>query len=79
MEAAFGEFLARSGRVVVWDGPDAEAFLDRSGIGEAAFFRADDVELRPGGSEFTWAEQRVRLSVPGATTSSTPRRRSPRS
>ena len=28
--------------------PDAEAFLDRSGIGEAAFFRADDVELTPG-------------------------------
>ena len=66
VEAAFGEFLARSGRVIVWDGPDAEAFLDRSGIGEAAFFRADDVVLTPGGSEFTWAEQRVRLSVPGA-------------
>ena len=31
-----------------------------------AFFRADDVVLTPGGSEFTWAEQRVRLSVPGA-------------
>ena len=54
------------GRVIVWDGPDAEAFLDRSGIGEAAFFRADDVVLTPGGSAFTWAEQRVRLSVPGA-------------
>jgi UDP-N-acetylmuramate--alanine ligase len=66
VEAAFGEFLARSGRVIVWDGPDAEPFLDRHGIGEAAFFRADDVELRPDGSEFTWAEQRVRLSVPGA-------------
>jgi UDP-N-acetylmuramate--alanine ligase len=66
VEAAFGEFLARSGRVIVWDGPDAEAFLDRSGIGEAAFFRADDVVLGPGGSEFTWAEQRVRLAVPGA-------------
>ena len=66
VEAAFGEFLAGSGRCIVWDGPDAEAFLDRAGIGEAAFFRADDVELRPDGSSFTWAEQRVRLSVPGA-------------
>jgi UDP-N-acetylmuramate--alanine ligase len=65
VEAAFGEFLARSGRRIVWDGPDAEAFLDRAGIGEAAFFRADDVELRPDGSTFTWAEQRVRLRVPG--------------
>jgi UDP-N-acetylmuramate--alanine ligase len=65
VEAAFGEFLARSGRCIVWDGPDAEAFLDRVGVGEAAFFRADDVELRPDGSEFTWAEQRVRLQVPG--------------
>jgi UDP-N-acetylmuramate--alanine ligase len=66
VEAAFGEFLARSGRCILWDGPDADAFLDRVGIGEAAFFRADDVELRPDGSEFTWAEQRVRLRVPGA-------------
>jgi UDP-N-acetylmuramate--alanine ligase len=66
VEAAFGEFLARSGRCILWDGPDVDAFLDRVGIGEAAFFRADDVELRPDGSEFTWAEQRVRLHVPGA-------------
>jgi UDP-N-acetylmuramate--alanine ligase len=66
VEAAFGEFLANSGRVIVWDGPDADAFLDRVGVGEAAFFRADDVELRPDGSTFTWAEQRVRLGVPGA-------------
>jgi UDP-N-acetylmuramate--alanine ligase len=65
VEAAFGEFLARSDRCVVWDGPDAEAFLDRAGIAEAAFFRADDVELRADGSSFTWAEQRVRLTVPG--------------
>jgi UDP-N-acetylmuramate--alanine ligase len=65
VEAAFGEFLARSGRCIVWDGSDAEAFLDRVGIGEAAFFRAEDVELRPDGSAFTWAEQRVRLRVPG--------------
>jgi len=66
VEAAFGEFLARADRCIVWDGPDAEAFLDRVGIAEAAFFRADDVELGPGGSTFTWAEQRVRLRVPGA-------------
>jgi UDP-N-acetylmuramate--alanine ligase len=65
VESAFGEFLARSGRCIVWDGPDAEAFLDRAGVGEAAFFRADDVELGPDGSTFTWAEQRVRLRVPG--------------
>ncbi len=66
VEAAFGQFLAQSGRCIIWDGPDAEPFLDRVGIGEAGFFRADDVDLRPDGSEFTWAEQRVRLRVPGA-------------
>jgi len=66
VEEAFAAFLAAAGRCVVWDGPDAEALLDRAGISEAAFFRADDVELGPGGSAFTWAEQRVRLTVPGA-------------
>jgi UDP-N-acetylmuramate--alanine ligase len=51
---------------VVWDAPEAEALLDRAGVREAAFFRADDLDLGPGGSTFTWAEQRVRLTVPGA-------------
>ena len=31
VEAAFGEFLARSGRCILWDGPDVDAFLDRVG------------------------------------------------
>jgi UDP-N-acetylmuramate--alanine ligase len=66
VEEAFLQFLRHSERPILWDGPDAEALLDRAGIGEAAFFRADDVELGPGGSSFTWAEQTVRLGVPGA-------------
>jgi len=66
VEAAFLAFLHRAYRPILWDAPDAEALLDRGDIGEAAFFRADDVELGPGGSTFTWAQQRVRLSVPGA-------------
>jgi UDP-N-acetylmuramate--alanine ligase len=66
VEEAFVAFLSATQRPVVWDGPDAEALLDRAGVAEAAFFRADDVELGPGGSTFAWAEQRVRLQVPGA-------------
>jgi UDP-N-acetylmuramate--alanine ligase len=66
VEAAFVAFLRRTTlRAVVWDGPQAEALLDRAGVREAAFFRAEDVELRPDGSCFTWAERRVRLGVPG--------------
>jgi len=66
VEDAFLAFLHRAHRPILWDGPDAEALLDRGDIGEAAFFRADDVALGPEGSTFTWAQQRVRLSVPGA-------------
>ncbi len=66
VEEAFAAFLAAAQRCVVWDAPRAEALLDRAGVGEAAFFRAEDVRLGPEGSEFTWAEQRVRLRVPGA-------------
>jgi UDP-N-acetylmuramate--alanine ligase len=66
LEEAFGAFLRSASRPVVWDGPDAEALLDRVGVGEAALFGAQDVELSPEGSTFTWAERRVRLTVPGA-------------
>ena len=66
VEDAFLAFLRRAHRPILWDAPDAEALLDRGDIGEAAFFRADDVALGPEGSTFTWAQQRVRLSVPGA-------------
>ena len=66
VEDAFLDFLHRAHRPILWDAPDAEALLDRGDIGEAAFFRADDVALGPEGSTFTWAQQRVRLSVPGA-------------
>ncbi len=66
VEDAFLAFLHRAHRPILWDAPDAEALLDRGDIGEAAFFRADDVALGPEGSTFTWAQQRVRLSVPGA-------------
>jgi UDP-N-acetylmuramate--alanine ligase len=66
VEEAFVEFLAHSQRPVIWDGSDAEALLDRADVGDAAFFRADEVTLGPAGSEFTWAGRRVRLGVPGA-------------
>jgi len=66
VEEAFLAFLHRAHRPILWDAPDAEALVDRGDIGEAAVFRADDVELGPDGSRFTWAHQRVRLSVPGA-------------
>jgi len=66
VEEAFADFLRRTHGAILWDAPEAEALLDRAGVAEAAFFRADGVQLRPGGSMFTWAQQRVRLTVPGA-------------
>lgn len=66
VEEAFADFLRGSHGAILWDAPDAEALLDRAGVAEAAFFRADDVQLGPGGSTFLWAGQRVRLAVPGA-------------
>jgi len=66
VDEAFADFLRGAHSVALWDGPEAEALLDRAGVAEAAFFRADDVQLGPGGSRFTWARQRVRLAVPGA-------------
>ncbi len=66
LEEAFGEFLCNGLRRVVADTPAAEAFLDRVGINEAAFYGASEIELHEGGSRFVWAERRVELSVPGA-------------
>ncbi len=66
LEAAFGEFLRGSLRRVLADVPESEAFLDRVGLVEAAFSGASDIELSAAGSRFTWAGQRVALSVPGA-------------
>ncbi len=66
VEDAFGAFLRRAHRPVVADTPEAEALLDRAGVEEAAFFGAEEVVLNPMGSAFSWAEQRVRLRVPGA-------------
>ncbi|MFP5364113.1 MAG: UDP-N-acetylmuramate--L-alanine ligase [Thermoleophilia bacterium] len=66
LEQAFGEFLCNALRRVVADVPDAESFLDRVGIVEAAFAGASEVELGPDGSHFVWAGQLVTLSVPGA-------------
>ncbi len=66
LEQAFGEFLCNALRRVVADVPDAESFLDRVGIVEAAFAGASEIELSAGGSRFVWAGQRVSLSVPGA-------------
>ncbi len=66
LEAAFGAFLHDSLRVVVADTADAVAFLDRVNVSEAAFFGASDLVLDADGARFTWAEQAVSLSVPGA-------------
>ncbi|MBW3653446.1 MAG: UDP-N-acetylmuramate--L-alanine ligase [Actinobacteria bacterium] len=66
LEQAFGEFLRNALRRVVADVPEAEAFLDRVGIVEAAFSGASDVQLSAGGSRFVWAGQVVSLAVPGA-------------
>jgi UDP-N-acetylmuramate--alanine ligase len=65
LELAFAQFLRNGLRSVVADTPHAEAFLDRVGIDEAAFFGASDIELSADGSRFVWAGQPVALSVPG--------------
>jgi UDP-N-acetylmuramate--alanine ligase len=66
LEEAFAAFLCNGLRRVVADTPAAEAFLDRAGIVEAAFYGASEIELRDGGSRFVWAGQEVALAVPGA-------------
>ena len=66
LELAFAQFLRNGLRPIVADTPPAEAFLDRVGIEEAAFFGASEIELSPDGSRFVWAGQPVALSVPGA-------------
>jgi UDP-N-acetylmuramate--alanine ligase len=66
LERTFGAFLRNGLRVVVADSPEAEAFLDRVEIVDAAFFGATDVSLHAGGSRFRWAGVEVELSVPGA-------------
>ena len=66
LERAFATFLRNGLRVVVADTSEAEAFLDRAGIVDAAFFGASEIELHPGGSRFAWAGVEVCLSVPGA-------------
>jgi UDP-N-acetylmuramate--alanine ligase len=66
LEQAFGEFLRNALRRVVADTPEAESFLDRVGIVEAAFSGASEIELSATGSRFVWAGQRVTLTVPGA-------------
>ena len=65
LEQAFGDFLRNGLRSVVADTQDAEAFLDRVGIVESAFFGAAEIELSEAGSRFVWAGQPVALSVPG--------------
>ena len=66
LEHAFADFLRGSLRVVVADAPEAEAFLDRAGLVDAAFFGASAIELHAGGSRFVWGGVEVQLSVPGA-------------
>jgi len=65
LERTFAQFLCHGLRRVVADTPEAEAFLDRVGIVEAAFFGATEIELHEGGSRFVWAGQQVQLAVPG--------------
>jgi UDP-N-acetylmuramate--alanine ligase len=66
LEHAFGEFVRNGLRVVVADTREAEAFLDRVQVVEAAFFGASDVVLDAGGARFGWAGQEVVLAVAGA-------------
>jgi UDP-N-acetylmuramate--alanine ligase len=66
LERTFAEFLSGGLRRIVADTPQAEDFLDRSGIVESAFFGASDIELGEAGSRFVWAGEQVSLSVPGA-------------
>jgi UDP-N-acetylmuramate--alanine ligase len=66
LERAFAEFLGNGLRVVVADAAESEAFLDRVGIVDAAFFGATDIVLHESGSRFAWAGETVALSVPGA-------------
>jgi len=66
LELAFAQFLRNGLRVVVADDAEAEAFLDRAEIVDAAFFGASEVELDAGGSRFRWAGEEVALAVPGA-------------
>ena len=66
LERAFAEFLRGGLRVVVADEAEAEAFLDRAAIVDAAFFGATEITLDAAGSRFTWAGVQVALSVPGA-------------
>jgi len=65
LEQAFAEFLCHGLRCVVADTAEAEAFLDRVGIVEAAFFGAREIELHERGSRFVWAGRQVELCVPG--------------
>jgi len=66
LEQAFARYVHNGLRVVVADTPQAEAFLDRAKIVDAAFFGASDVVLDPAGARFSWAGVEVGLSVPGA-------------
>ena len=66
LERAFGDFLRNALRRIVADTADAEAFLDRVDIVEAAFYGASEIALQDGGSCFAWAGQEVALPVPGA-------------
>jgi len=65
LEDAFATFLREGLRRVVADTPGAEAFLDRAGIVETAFYGASEIELHDRGSRFVWAGKDVRLTVPG--------------
>ncbi len=66
LEHAFASFVRNGLRVVVADDPAAEAFLDRAGVVDAAFFGATEIVLSAEGSRFRWADEDVALSVPGA-------------
>ncbi len=66
LEQTFAQFLRRGLRVVTADTPEAETFLDRAELVDAAFFSASEIELHPAGSRFRWAGEEVSLSVPGA-------------
>ncbi|MEJ7797297.1 MAG: UDP-N-acetylmuramate--L-alanine ligase [Solirubrobacteraceae bacterium] len=65
LEHAFGDFLRNALRVVVADGAEAQALLERAALVDAALFGATDIALHAGGARFGWAGQEVVLAVPG--------------
>jgi UDP-N-acetylmuramate--alanine ligase len=58
----FARFLAGAPEAVIWDRPELLALRE----GPVVAYRAEQLELTPGGSRFRWGGREVLLGVPGA-------------